>query len=157
MFYIVVACQHPWKTCQSVSLECVFSFQKCTLERKWSPSVPWALLCNKDAEHTQTIILTHISLYLAQSHKKLRSCQLWGVLHTSEKLSFRFGPTAGSRDDISSYKICIVLAHIIGIQKNHICAYVTLHHSELYRFECTMVFFQYFDFCIFFPYSSLVA
>ena len=81
-----------------------------------------------------------LSPYFAQSRGELRSCQVLSFLHNSEKVIFRFGPAVRSTGDISSYKVYIVLDNIIGIQKSHICAYVTLHHNELHRFESTMFF-----------------
>ena len=63
------------------------------------------------------------------------------LLLNSEKVIFRFGPAVWSTDEISSYKVYTVLDNTIGIQKNHICAYVTFHHNESNRFESTVPWF----------------
>ena len=96
--------------------------------------------CPTSVEHTHTIILTHISPYFTQSRRELRSCQLLSLLHNSETVIFQFGPAVRSTDDISTYKVYIVLDNIIGIQKNHICANVALNHNELHGFESNMFF-----------------
>ena len=128
---------------------------KWTFGWKWPPSVPWVLTCSMSVEHTHKTILTHISPYFAQGCRELRSCQVLNFLHNSEKLIFRFGPAVRSTDDISSYKVYIELTNIMGIQKNYTCAYVTLHYSELHRFESTMVsFFSNSTFAWFFPMCS---
>ena len=66
-------------------------------------------------EHTHAIILTHISPYFAQSRTELRSCQILTFLQNSEMTNFRFGPAVQSTDDISAYKVYIVLDNVIGI------------------------------------------
>ena len=91
-------------------------------------------------EHTYRIILALLSLYFAQSRGELRSCQVLGFLHNSEKVIFRFGPAVRSTDDISSYKVYIVFGNTIGIQKNHIFVTFTRHVTELEHFQ-KIVFF----------------
>ena len=102
-------------------------------------------------EHTHMIILTHISLYFAQSRTELRSCQILSFLHNSEMTNFRFDPAVRSTDDISTYEVYIVLDNVIGIQKNHICVTFTRHVTELEQFHKRVVFFSdFFDWGVFF-------
>ena len=81
------------------------------------------------------MILTHISLYFAQSRTELRLCQVLSFLHSSEMWNFRFGPAVRSTDDTLAYKVYIVLDNILGIQKNHTCTTVTRHVTELEQFQ----------------------
>ena len=133
-----------------------FLKMKRTLERKWPPSAPWVLTCNTGVKHTHAIILTHISPYFAQSRTELRSCQVLSFLHNSEKGNFRFGPAVRSTNDISAYKVYIVLDNTLGIQKNHICATVTRHVTELEQFQKIVFFFWLFGFG-WFLFSELIT
>ena len=72
------------------------------------------------------------------------------LFHNSEKGNFRFGPAVRSTDDTSAYKVYIVLDNTLGIQRNHICATVNRHVTELEQFENIVVFFLTFSICVFF-------
>ena len=114
------------------------------------------LTCNTGVKHTHAIILTHISPYFAQSRTELRSCQVLSFLHNSEKGNFRFGPAVRSTDDTSAYKVYIVLDNTLGIQKNHICATVACHVTELEQFQKIVFFSDFLDLGVFFLSSSYV-
>ena len=141
VFYTGIACQHSWDTWRSFSLKSAFQFQKVRLLAKMTVKCPMSTDMQYRCKHTHAIILTHISPYFAQSRTKLRSCQVLSFLHSSEKGNFRFGPAVRSTDDISAYKVYIVLDNTLGIEKNYICATGTHHMTEFEQLQKIVFFF----------------
>ena len=146
VFYTAIACYRSWDTWRPLSQEVGLSETETYSCAKMTAKCPMSAdMQYRCKTHPCDHFNPYKSILCSKSHEVtlMSSFELFAELRKGES-------SVRSTDDTSAYKVYIVLDNSLGIQKDHICATVTRHVTELEQFQNILVFFLTFSICVFF-------